>query len=71
MYSGYGITFDSGDSLTFVNDVSRNIIIFGVDKSLSSHADSRENNFLVLGEGLPFGIEGRFGSAEKKFSIWF
>ena len=28
-----------------------------------------KNNFLVLGEGPSFGINGSFDSAEKKFSI--
>ena len=28
-------------------------------------------NFLVLGEGQTFGINGRFGSSEKKFRVNF
>ena len=31
VYSGYGITFDSGGSWSFSNDTARNVIIFGVD----------------------------------------
>ena len=45
LYSGYGITFDSGDSWSFDNDFARNVIIFGVDNSSSSHSDNRKNNF--------------------------
>ena len=49
----------------------QNVKIFGVDNSSSSHSDNRKNNFLILGEGPTYGINGSFGSAEKKFSINF
>ena len=71
MYCGYGISFDSADSWSFDNEIARNVIIFGVDNSLSSQAENRKNNFLVLGAGPTFRINGRFGSPEKKFSIDF
>ena len=67
--SGYRITFDSVVVWSFDNDITKNVIIFGVDNSLLSHADNHKNHFLVLGEGPTFGINGRFGSPEKKFSI--
>ena len=63
VYSKYRITFDSGGFLSFDNDTARNVIIFGVDNSSSSHADNRKNNFLVLREGPTYGINGSFGSA--------
>ena len=44
-------------------------IIFGVGNNSSSHADNCKNNFLALVEGPTFGINRRFGSPEKKFSI--
>ena len=53
------------------NDFARNVIIFGVDNSSSSHSDNRKNNFLTLGEDPTYGINGSFGSTEKKFSINF
>ena len=68
VYSGYGIKFDA-DSWSFSNGIARNIIIFSVDNSSSSHVDNRKNNFLILGLGPTYGINGRFGSVEKKFSI--
>ena len=68
MYSGYGITYDSAGSWSFDNDTPRNVIIFDVDNSSSSHAYSCKNNFLVLGKGPTF---GRFGSPEKKVSNHF
>ena len=55
----------------FDNDPSKNIIIFGVDNSLSFHSGNRKDNFLILGEGLTFWINGSFVSPEKKFSINF
>ena len=70
-YSSYGITFDSAGSWSFGNDIARNVIIFSVDNSSSSNDDNRKNNFLVLGKGPTFRINGRFGSHEKKFSINF
>ena len=71
MYSGYGITFDSASSWSFDNDTNKNVIIFGVDNSSSSHADNWKNNFLVLDEGPTFEINGNFGSLEKNLSINF
>ena len=71
MYSGYGITFNSESSWSFDNDIVRNVINFGFDNSLSSHADIRKNNFLVPGEGPTYEINGKFDSAEKKFTINF
>ena len=70
VYSGHGITFDSAGLCSFDNDIGRNTVIFGVGNS-SSHANNRKINFLVVGEGPTFAINGRFGSPEKKFSINF
>ena len=71
VYSGHGITFNSTDWWSFGNDTTRNVIIFGVDNSLSSHVDNWINNFLVLGLGPTFGINGSFSSPEKEISINF
>ena len=67
LYSGYGITFDSAGSWSFDNDVARNVMIFVVNNSSSSHADRRKNNFLVLGESLIFRIKAKFVSPGKRF----
>ena len=69
VYSGYGITFDNARSWSFDNDSARNFIVFGVDNSSSSRADNYKNNFLVLGEGPTFEINGSFGSPEKKLIL--
>ena len=50
---------------------SRNVAIFGVDNSLSSHIDNRKNNYLVLGERPTVDISGSVGTVEKKFSLNF
>ena len=65
--SEYGITFDSAGSWSLNNDTARNVIIFGVDNSLSYHSDNHKKIFL----GPTFGINGSFGSPEKEFSIYF
>ena len=69
VYSGYGKTLDSGSSRNFDNGTARNVIIFSADSSSSSHVDNRNNNFLILGLGPTYGINGKFGSEEKKISI--
>ena len=71
VYSGCGITFDSAGSWSFGNDFARNVIIFGVDNSSSSYSCNRKNIFKILGESPTYGINGSFGSPEKKFSINF
>ena len=59
--SSYRITLDGADSCSFGNEFIKNVIIFGVDNSSSSHKDNHQNGFLVLGEG----------PAEQNFSIYF
>ena len=71
MYSGSGIAFDGKGEWSFDNDTARNFLTFGFDDSSSSHADNLKNNFLVLGEGDTFSINGSFGEPEKTFSINF
>ena len=69
--SGYKTTFDEKSEWSFNNCTARNVVIFVVGYSSSSHAHNLNNNFLVLGEGDTFGINGSFGAPEKKFSINF
>ena len=45
---------------SFGNDLAKNVIVFGVDNSSSSHNDKLKNNFLTLG------VNARFGASEKK-----
>ena len=71
MYSGYRIAFDTAGSWSFGYDFARNVVIFGVDHSSSSHTDNRKNNFLVLDDGPTVDINGKVGTAEGNFSIDF
>ena len=51
MCNGYRIAFNEDGSWSFGNEFAKNVVIFGVDNSLSSHNDNQKNNFLVLDEG--------------------
>ena len=46
MYSGYGTPFDEGGAWSFGYEFARNIVIFVVDHSSSSHTD-KCNEFSV------------------------
>ena len=41
-------------------------MIFCVDNCASSHTDNLKNDFLILGEGDTFGINGSFDPPRKK-----
>ena len=43
--------------------------MLGVDNSSSSHTDNLKNDFLILGKGDTFGINGRFGTPEKNLVL--
>ena len=51
-YSGYGIGFDSRSQFSFTDGtMGKNVFIFGVDMSLSVHANNKNRNILILGKG--------------------
>lgn len=52
VYCDYGNVFEGAESWSFGNDFTRHIRNFGAHNSLASHTDNRNNNLLVLGEGL-------------------
>ena len=68
MYNGQGIAFVGKGYWNFDNDNARNIIVFGVGNSSSSHIDNAKNSFL---EGPTEVINGSVGPAEKIFRINF
>ena len=68
MYSGCEITFDSTGSWNFANEFAWTFILLGVNNNSLFHVDNGKNDFLVLSEGLTYGIKESFGSALKKFS---
>ena len=69
VYSDYRVTFNSAGSWSFDDGTTRNVIIFGVANSSSSHSDNCKNDLLILSEGQTFGINESFASPEKRFSI--
>ena len=71
VFSCYRIALDGTGEWNFGNEFARNVVIFCVDNSSSSHTDNCKNDFLVLGEGDTFGINESFGIPEKRFSINF
>ena len=47
-YSGYGIGFDRKGYFSIGDEIDRNVIIFGVDLSSSSHIDNKKKDSLIL-----------------------
>ena len=69
-YSGYGIGFDRKGFFSHPSGrTGRNVIIFGVDMSLSTKIDNRKKDILLLDKGPTQGLEHTL-SAEKIFD-WF
>ena len=66
VHIGYGIAFDVKSEWNFGNDFDRTVVIFGVSNSSSSNTENRKNDFLTLGKGNIFGINGRFDAPGKK-----
>ena len=69
-YSGYGIGFDRKGTFSFGNGSGRNVIIFGVDMSSTSHTDNKKKDILILGKCPTQGLEHTL-TAEKSNSINF
>ena len=58
------------DFFSVADEVSRNIIIFGMDMSSSSHIDNKKKDILILGKGPAQRLEHRL-AAEKLHWINF
>ena len=69
-YFGYGIAFDGQPSFSIDNETGKNVIIFGVDMSLSSKIDNRKKDILIPGKGPTQGLVHTL-RAEKMYSINF
>ena len=63
-YFGCSIGFDRKGEFSFGNGVGKNVIIFGVDMSLSTKIDNSKKDILVRGKGSTQGLE-HTPSAEK------
>ena len=57
--------------LQLLENVARNVVIFGVDYSSLSQTNNRKNNVLVLGKGPTQEINDTTGAAEKKIVLIF
>ena len=67
-YSGYGIGFDRGNVYLFGIWFGRNVIIFGVNMTLSVHCDNKKKDILILGKGPTQGIRWVFINCRKTVS---
>ena len=57
-YSRYGIGFDRNARFSFPGTrLGRNVIIFGVDMSLSTKVENRKKDILILGKGPSQGLK--------------
>ena len=72
-YSGYGIGFgfDRKGQFLFGNGYGRNVIIFGVDTSLSVNVNNKKEDILILGKGPTQGLGEHSLLAEKMYSLNF
>ena len=55
-YFRYGTGFDRKGFFSIGDEVSRNVIIFGVDMSSSPHIDNNRKDILILGKGPTQGL---------------
>ena len=71
-YKGYGICFDSESSFSFGNRIdAKNVIIFGVNTSNSSHSINITQNIYVLGKDFVQEINNTTIYAEKIYKTNF
>ena len=71
-YEGYGICFDGESSFSFGNRIdAKNVIIFGVNTSNSSHLTNKTQNIYVLGKDFVQGINNTTVYAEKIYMTSF
>ena len=69
-YSRCDIGFDRKASYSIGNEIVKNVIIFGVDMTSSSHIDNKKEIILILDKGPTQGLEHTL-AAEKLHSINF
>ena len=69
LYSGYGTVFGGKGLWSFGNNFARNVVIFCVNNSSSSHTDNRINDFLVLDKKDIFSINDKLWCTRKISSV--
>ena len=70
-YSGNGTGFDRHGSFSFNNGICRNVVIFGVNMSLSIHVDNKGKCILILGKDLTQGFGEHSLNAETFYLVNF
>ena len=65
-YSGYGTGFDTKGFYSIGDEICRNVMIFGVDISLSSHIDNKKKRHLGCAQALKHTL-----TTEKLYSVNF
>ena len=71
-YSCYGIGSDTRIVFSLLEgSVDKNLIIFGVDMSLSMHIDNNGKDILILGKGPTQGPDDTALTAETQYSSNF
>ena len=55
--------------LSFGNGFGRNIVIFGIDNTSSSHTDNQKNKFLVIGGGTTKSLDYSISTVEKEINF--
>ena len=69
-FIGYGIGIDARSQFPLpISEWSKNVVIFGVDNSSSSHPDNIKNDILVLGEGPIDESDDTKITTEVKYSV--
>ena len=70
LYKYSGIGFDRKGSYSISDEVGKNVMIFGVDMSSSSHIDNKLKYILFVGKGATQGLEHTL-AAEKMYPVNF
>ena len=71
-YEGFGICFDGEPSFSFGNRIdAKNVIIFGVNTSNSSHSTNKTQNIYDLAKSFVQGINNTTIYAEKIYKTNF
>ena len=69
--SGFGIAFNGASSWSFDNEFARNVVVFALDYSLSSHTSNSKKYVLVLYRETTYDINGIFGFSKQYFTTSF
>ena len=69
-YSGYVLGFDRKGYYSISNDITRNVIIFGIDMGSFPHIDNKKKHILILGNSPTQGLDHTL-TAEELYSISF